>query len=275
MRTDAERLELVLKFVNGPDVEEANQRELRENLASFLGYPLLADDQIVPDLADRWPDTIGGSNFEISAQIDLSATSLHINVGELPVAKGPAAREGLSGFIGFGPEAVAVPVGVIRKLQNRARRLIYDYHGDREADEARHATWIERGTGTKEQRAVGERKLPKDTIFYINELAERLGGTITAVGRGADIRTHISADPEVAFLWIVLLLINAEPNIRVCEKSDCSNFFVGARRWKRYCADRCGQAVRDTRQYAKPEKRAKTIDYMRAKRAREKAAAGS
>ena len=68
MRTDAERLELVLKFVNGPDVEEANQREMRENLASFLGYPLLADDQIVPDLADRWPDTIGGSNFEISAQ---------------------------------------------------------------------------------------------------------------------------------------------------------------------------------------------------------------
>jgi len=274
MRTDAERLELVLKFVNGPDVEEANQREMRENLASFLGYPLLADDQIV---ADRWPDTIGGSNFEISAQSrpEYHEPSHQRGRAVGRVAKGPAAREGLSDFIGFGPEAVAVPVGVLRKLQNRARRLIYDYHGDREADEARHATWIERGAGTKEQRAVGERKLPKNTIFYINELAERLGGTITVVGRGADIRTHISADPEVAFLWIVLLLINAEPNIRVCEKSDCSNFFVGARRWKRYCSDRCGQAVRDARQYAKPEKRAKKIDCIRAKRAREKAVAGS
>ena len=271
MKTDAERLQIALNFVNGPDVEyHKNVVQLREDLARFLEYPLLESGQDFPDLDDRWPDTIGGSTYEVTARIDLSTTSLHINMGDLSVAKGPAVREGLSDFLGFGAEAVPVPAKVLRQLQNRTRRLIHDYLGDREADEARHVTWVERGPGTKERRDAG-----KDTVFHVNELADQLGGTVTVVGRGADLHTHIAAEPEVAFLWIILLLINGEPSIRVCEHPDCSHFFVGARRSRRYCSDRCGQSVRDARQYAKPEKRAKKIHYMREKRAREKVATGS
>jgi hypothetical protein len=272
MKTDAERLQLALDFVNGPDPEDhGSVMQLRHDLAIFLSYPLLEDDQIVPDLEDRWSDTIGGTSYEVTAKIELAVSRvLHIDMRELSVSKGASRREGLADFIGFGPESVAVPVKVLRQLQNRTRQLIHDYLGYREADERRHATWVERGPGTKERRADG-----KDTVFHVNELAEQLGGTIKVVGRGAGLRTHITAEPEAAFLWIVLLLINGEPSIRVCQKPDCSHFFVGARRSKRYCSERCGQSVRDARRYAKPEKRAKKIRYMREKRAREKVATGS
>ena len=240
MKTDAQRLELVLDFVNGPDVEDANQRELRESLASFLGYPLLEDGAVVPDLTNRWPSNIGGTSFEVTAHIDVSVTSLHIDMGELSVGKVPKPMEGLSDFIGFGPEAVPVPVGVLRELQNRTRQLIHRHLGS------------------------------KDSVLYVNELAEKLGGTLSVVGRGADLRTHISAEPEVAFLWIVLLLVNSQPAIRVCANSKCEKLFVGTRKTKLYCSGRCGQAVRDRRHYSKPEKRKRKVEYMRAKRASER-----
>ena len=135
MKTNVERLRIALNFVNGPDVEyHKNVVQLREDLAQFLGYPLLESGQDFPDLDDYWPDTIGGSTYEVTARIDLSATSLHINMGDLSVAKGPAVREGRSDFLGCGAEAVPVPVKVLRQLQNRTRRLINDYLGDREAD---------------------------------------------------------------------------------------------------------------------------------------------
>ena len=92
MKTDAQRLELVLKFVNGGDVERANQRWLRESLASFLGYPLLEDDAVVPDaarlhqaLTNRWPSNIGGTSFEVSAHIDMTDFHIHMSYKEVDV----------------------------------------------------------------------------------------------------------------------------------------------------------------------------------------------
>ena len=328
MKTDAQRLELVLKFVNGGDVERANQRWLRESLASFLGYPLLEDDAVVPDaarlhqaLTNRWPSNIGGTSFEVSAHIDMTDFHIHMSYTEVDVfiwytlslvtgfdgsikfvndivhgpdvedanqrerrddlakllgypptevVAGYAVQESLAAFLGFGPEAVPVPVGVLRELQHRTRRLIHQSIADREADKARHATWVERGPGTEERRAVGERKLPKDTMSYVNELAEQLDGTPTVVGRGANLRTLISAAPVDAYQWIVLLLVTGQPAVRACANGKCERLFVGTRKTKLYCADRCGQAVRDHRHYWKPETRKRKVEYIRAKRASER-----
>lgn len=262
MKTDDQRLQLVLDFANIPDIEEANQRELRSNLAEFLGYPLLADGEILPDLDDRWPINIGGTGFEVSAHIDLTGASM---------SKGYEVRDALAGFIGFGPPQEEVPFDVLRKLQDSTRGLIYDYLEDEDADRRRHATWVERGPGTEERRLAG-----KDSMSHVNKLAdleklvEQLGGTIRAVGRGSTLRTHISGQPEVAFQWIVLLLIYGEPDIRICVRSKCQNFFVSNRSSKKYCSDRCGHAERNARQYADPEKRKRKNALRRARRASER-----
>ena len=262
MKTDDQRLQLVLDFVNMDGIAPSNLRELRANLAEFLGYPLLADGEIFPDLNDgTWPSNIGGTGFEVSTHIDLTGISM---------SKGYEARDALAGFIGFGPEQEVAPVGVLRRLQNSTRGLIDDYLEDEDADRRRHATWVERGPGTEERRAVGERKLPKDTISHLNKLAESLGGTITAVGRGSTLRAHVTAEPLLAFQWIVLLLINGVPDIRICARPKCLNFFVSNRSSNKYCTRRCSNAERNARQYADPKKRKAKIKYMRAKRASER-----
>ena len=242
MKTDDQRLQLALDFVNGPDVKDANLGELRENLAKFLGHSLLADGENIrdPDVVKRkvdeaWPDNIGGTGFEVDAHIDVTGISM---------SKGYEARDALASFIGFGPKQEEVPFDVLRKLQNRTRQLIHRHLGS------------------------------SDTVLYANELAEQLGdrtgSAITVVGRDGDIRAHITAEPAVAFQWIVLLLINGQPDLRACAHSKCEKPFVKARTTKLYCSDGCGAAARTARQYADPKKRAAKIKYIREKRARER-----
>ena len=291
MKTDDQRLQVALDFVNGPDIEDVNQRALREDLAKFLGYPLLADGEIVPDLDDRWPSNIGGIGYEVSAHIDMTDFRMHMSYKEVDVfiwytlslvtdfdgsikfvndivhgpdvedanqrerrddlakllgypptevVAGYAVQESLAAFIGFGPEAVPVPVGVLRQLQNRTRQLIHRHLGS------------------------------KNSVLYVNELAEQLDGTPTVVGRGEDIRTLISAEPVDAYQWIVLFLVNGQPAVRACANSKCERLFVATRKTRLYCSDRCGQAVRDRRHYWKPETRKRKVEYMREKRASER-----
>jgi hypothetical protein len=226
MRTDAERLQIALDFVNGPDIEEEEvahrnvSPRLREDIARFLGFPLLEDDQYSPDPEDRWPDCIGGSNYEVDIKIDKS------------VFEGTSKKHGLAEFIAFGPSSVPVPVKVLRRLQIKTRMLIHKHLAGQE----------------------------------INDLAEQLGGPYTVRDRDGALHTCITARPEIAFQWIVLLLLKGESYIQVCAAPDCDQFLVRIGR-RQYCGDVCSQRVRSAKYYEDAKNRAKNYRGLKRRRA--------